>query len=238
MTGGMSLLEHLEELRRRIILCLIIVILATVAAYLVSGRLIAFLLRPIGNVVFTSPDEAFLAYINVSLFAGLVMSCPFILYHIWRFAAGGLRVVEKSYVFIFGPLSLVLFAVGALFGYFVIVPIGIRFLLSFAGASITPMISIGKYLAFTCSLTLAFGITFELPLAILFLTKLGLVTPRFLAKKRRYAILVIFIVSAILTPPDVMSQFLMAGPLVVLYELSILLSRFVYRAPADAPYGR
>jgi len=236
MPGETGVLCHLEELRRRILICLAAVVTATFLAYAFSARIMTYLLHPVGKVVFTSPEEAFLAHINVSLFSGLILSCPFVLYHIWEFVSSGLKADEKKYLLIFGPLSLVFFVAGALFGYFVIVPIGIKFLLSFGNECISPMICIGKYLAFVCSLTLACGITFELPLAVLFLTKVGLVTPMFLSSKRRYAILVIFIAAAILTPPDVMSQFLMAAPLLVLYEISILLSRIVYRKPAGDPY--
>ena len=130
---------------------------------------------------------------------------------------------------IFGPLSLVCFLAGVAFGYGVMIPMSMQFLLSFASDTMVPMLSVNKYISYTGSMVFAFGIVFELPLVLLFLTKIGIATPAFLMQERKYALVIILIVSAILTPPDVLSQFLMAGPLVVLYEIGIVVSKFTYR---------
>jgi sec-independent protein translocase protein TatC len=136
---------------------------------------------------------------------------------------------EKKMMFILCPASFALFVTGASFGYFVVVPIAVKFLLSFASDYITPAITINNYISFIATFTLSFGLIFELPLALLFLAKMGIVTPYLLSNKRRHAIVIIFIVAAILTPPDVASQILLALPLLFLYELSILLMKIFYK---------
>jgi sec-independent protein translocase protein TatC len=229
MDKKLTLTEHLEELRNRVIKSLISVIIATCILYSFVDIILAHLVRPVGRLVFIAPHEAFIARIKISLFAGLFISSPVILYQIWRFVSSGLRPTEKKYVLIFSPFSLILFFLGAFFGYIIIVPIGMKFLLGFATDFITPMITISRYISFVGILTLSFGVIFELPLVSLFLTKIGLVTPAFLSSRRKHAVVVIFIVAAILTPPDIITQCLMALPLLVLYEVSIIFSKFVYK---------
>ncbi len=225
----LSFLEHLEELRSRIIKSLWVVVVCAFVAYGFSSEVLKFLIKPIGHLVFTSPAEAFLATINVTFFLGVLLAFPFVGYEIWAFAAGALTKSERRYVFIFAPVSLILFLAGTIFGYVVIVPISLKFLLSFSSPSLIPLISVSQYISFVGSFVLSFGIVFELPLVVVFLTKIGIASPEFLRQKRKYAIVFIFIISAILTPPDCMSQLLMAIPLVVLYEAGILLCTFVYR---------
>jgi sec-independent protein translocase protein TatC len=130
---------------------------------------------------------------------------------------------------IFGFLSFIFFVLGSMFGYLVIVPIGMKFLIGFGSRFLIPMISVGKYVSFAMSLSFAFGLVFQLPIIVLFLTRIGIITPRILREKRKYAIVIIFIIGAIFTPPDVITQCLMAIPLIVLYELSILFSRILRR---------
>lgn len=225
----LSLIEHLEELRSRIIKSLISLIISSLLVYNFYPRILSLLLRPIGKLVFISPQEAFLTNIKIAFLGGLFLSSPVILYQIWKFVSVGLKPSERKYALIFGLLSFVFFVLGSIFGYFVIVPIGLNFLLGFASNLITPMITISRYVSFVGSLTFAFGLIFELPLILLFLTKLNLVSPAFLSRRRREAIILILISSALLTPPDVITQILMAFPLFLLYELGILFSKLGYK---------
>lgn len=224
----MTIAGHLEELRRRIIVCVISVILTSCVAFLSVKRLLPYLTKPVGRLVFIAPTEAFFTYMKLALFMGFFLSSPIILYEVWKFVSSGLKRSEKKYTRLYGPLSFLLFIAGSSFAYFVVIPIGLKFLLTFGGQEIVPMISVSKYVSFVGMLCLAFGAIFELPLVTLFLTKINLVTPSFLATKRRYAIVGIFIVAALLTPPDIFTQLLMVIPLLVLYEISIVLSRSVY----------
>lgn len=225
----LTLTKHLEELRARIIKSIIFVILGSIAAYSFVDIIISSIVKPVGKLVFIAPQEAFIANIKLAFFGGLILSSPFVLYQVWRFIQSGLKKTEIRYVLIFAPLSFIFFILGAGIGYFIIVPIGVKFLLGFATDLVAPMITISKYITFAGSLTLIFGIIFELPLATLFLTKIGMVTPSFLCAKRRHVIVGIFIIAAILTPPDVVTQCLMAVPLIFLYEVGIIFSRLVYK---------
>ena len=229
-TGNKHLpfLEHLEELRSRIIKSLLAVTVCAVVAYEFSSDVLRHLIHPVGNLIFTSPPDAFLAIVNVTLFSALLLAFPFLGYQIWAFIATALTPAERRYVFIFAPISLILFLIGALFGYVFIVPISLKFLLSFSRPWLTPMIAVNQYISFVGTFVLSFGIVFELPLMVVFLTKIGIASPEFLRQKRKYAVVFIFIVSAILTPPDCMSQLLMAIPLVILYELGIFLCKMIY----------
>ncbi|MEW5766260.1 MAG: twin-arginine translocase subunit TatC [bacterium] len=227
----LTLIEHLEELRRRIIISAIAIMIGFGVAYFFIERIIDFLIKPLtkteqaASLVFLSPHEAFFAYLKLALFVGIFLSLPVTLYQAWKFISAGLFVSERRLALIYLPASLILFLVGAVFSYLVVLPIGIKFFLGFTTSTIRPMISVTSYISFLGMMILAFGVIFELPLVILFLTKLGVVTPDFLAKKRKHALLVILVVAAILTPPDCVSQLLMAMPMMILYEGSIWVSR-------------
>ncbi|NQT46550.1 MAG: twin-arginine translocase subunit TatC [Candidatus Omnitrophica bacterium] len=230
----LTLVEHLGELRGRLIKSVAAVIIFSGILYSSSGKILNILSRPVGKLVFISPVELFLVYIKVALFGGFFLASPVIIYQIWRFVSAGLKPSENKAIIIFGPASFLLFLLGASFAYFVIMPVGIHFLLGFATDAIKPMITVNNYISFISMITIAFGAIFELPIVVLFLTKIGLVTPTLLYSKRRHIILSIFILSAMLTPPDVVTQILMAIPLLVLFEVSVLLSRFVYRKKFSA----
>jgi len=225
----LTLVGHLEELKARILKSVIVLIAASCALYAFVDKIYGSLIKPAGRLVFIAPQEAFVTRIKIAFLGGLFLSLPFILYQAWRFISIALKKNEKKYALLFGPLSFVFFALGASFGYFLIVPVGLKFLLGFATSQITPMLTVSKYVSFVGMLTFAFGVVFELPLASLFLTKIGVVTPSFLAKKRRHAIVFIFIAAAIFTPPDVITQSLMAVPLLILYEAGIIFSRLAYK---------
>lgn len=224
-----TVIGHLEELRVRIIKSLIVISVVSCYVYSIAGRLLAIVARPVGKLIFTEPAEAFLSYVKIALWGGLILSSPFVIYQLWQFISAGLKPQERKYIALFGPFSFVLFAAGGAFGYCVIIPVGIKLLLSFSSDYLVPMISVSNYISFVGMLVVAFGIVFQLPLLCLFLTKTGIITPTFLTRKRRHAIVIIFIVAAALTPPDIVSQFLMAIPLLVLYELGILLSKVAGR---------
>ncbi len=225
-------MSHLEELRKRLIACAISVGVAFVIAYIFSERLFQLLILPLRRVmpagdklIFTNLPEMFFAYLKVAFVAGVLGAAPFIFYQLWLFVSPGLYQKEKRYAVPFVVSSTLLFVGGALFGYFVVFPFGFKFFMGFANEYVKALPSVKQYFSFSIKLLFAFGIIFELPVVIFFLTKIGVVTPEFLAKKRKYAILLAFIFGAILTPPDVVTQVMMAGPLILLYEIGILVSR-------------
>jgi len=167
---------------------------------------------------------------KIAFFASLFFTAPYTFFEIWRFVSPGLYATEKKYVLPFVFSSTLLFVGGVLFGYFLALPPAFGFFVEFSTDFLKPMISFREYLNFTLKFLLAFGVCFELPVFIFFLTKVGVVTPALLSKKRRYAILIIFITAAVLTPsPDAFSQIILALPLMFLYEVSIFVSKFALR---------
>ena len=232
--------EHLEELRKRLITCFIAVGAGFVITYGFKEKLFYFLTRPLvsvmkegENLIFTGLPEAFFTYLKVSLLAGIMLATPVILYQFWMFVAPGLYQKERRILLPIVFLSSVFFVGGALFGYFVVFPFGFEFFLSFATDTIKPMPSMKEYLGFAAKLLFAFGIVFELPLVITFMARLGIVSVDFLKKNRKYAILIFFAGAAIITPPDVVTQVMMALPLMVLYEISIMGARVFGKKKTD-----
>ncbi len=224
----MSLIGHMEELRRKLIICILTVLACSLFSYFYSDKILAILKRPFPHsLVFIAPQEPFIITLKIALFGGIIFALPMIIYQVWQFVSSGLKGKEKRYLLIYAPFSLLLFLSGASFAYFLVIPVGLRFLLGFGGSSLQPMISISKYLSFITLMILAFGIVFELPLVFLILARMGIVSPQFLAKKRKVFIIAIFVLAAILTPPDVFTQILLAAPLLILYEVSILLTKIV-----------
>jgi sec-independent protein translocase protein TatC len=226
----MSFLDHLEELRWRILKSLAVVILFSVIAYFFSEHLLSILTRPVPKdvqLIFTTPTGAFLVSIKVAIIFGILASLPVIFYQIWAFVAPGLIEKEIRLAVVVVVSATCCFLLGFAFAYFIILPFGLRFLFSFQTSYLAPMPDIGSYIGFAGRLFLAFGVVFELPLLSFLLSKMGLLTPNFLRKQRRYAIAVIFILAAILTPPDVITQLLLAAPLILLYEGSIWISAAV-----------
>ncbi len=222
---AVSFFSHLQELRDRLIKAFIAFVLGTIMAWNFIDPVIGFIVRPIGRIIFTSPAEAFNARMTLSMIGGLLLALPFIFYQLWQFISLGLTRAEKRYVKVFGPLSLALFFSGIIFGYFVMLPISLKFLMSFSSQWMVPMITVDQYISFVGTILLSSGVTFELPLVLAFLARLGIATPKFLQEKRRYAIVIILIIAAILTPPDVVSQIILTIPLLILYELGILFAQ-------------
>ena len=189
---------------------------------------------PDEKLIYTGLPEAFFTYLKVAFLAGLFLAVPVIVYQLWMFIAPGLYDREKRFVLPIVFLSSVFFLGGALFGYFVVFPFGFKFFMGFASDAIKPLPSVKEYLSFSSKLLFAFGVVFELPLFVTFLAKLGIVDVPFLKAKRKYAILLFFVFAAILTPPDVITQVLMAGPLILLYEVSIFGARIFGKKKAKA----
>ncbi len=223
---------HLEELRRRLIICFAAIGVGFVISYIFSRRLFEILMMPLlsamppeEKLIYTGLPEAFFTYLKVAFLAGVLLAIPVITYQLWMFIAPGLYDKEKRFVLPIVFLSSIFFVGGALFGYFVVFPFGFKFFMGFASDYVRPLPSMKEYLGFSAKLLFAFGIVFELPLFITFLAKLGIVDVPFLKANRKYAILLFFVFAAILTPPDVITQILMAGPLILLYEVSIIGAR-------------
>jgi len=239
----MPLTAHLEELRTRLIRALLATLVGGLVCYGVAEHLVAFLIRPLTAlrpdqplVIGTGVTEAFFTKLKVSFTAGIFLASPVIFFQAWRFVAPGLYESEKRIAFPFSIAASFFFVLGAAFCYVVVFPVAYEFFLQeFASIGVSPQIRISEYLSFASRMLLGFGVTFELPVATFFLARVGLVTHRTLIAWSRYAIVVIFIVAAVLTPgPDVASQLLMATPLLILYALSIGIAYLVAR-PAPAP---
>jgi sec-independent protein translocase protein TatC len=232
---------HLEELRKRLIICFYAVGVGFVICYFFSNRLFHILMHPLlmamppdEKLIYTGLPEAFFTYLKVAFLAGVLLAVPVIMYQLWMFIAPGLYDKERRLALPIVFLSSLFFMGGALFGYFVVFPFGFKFFMGFASDAIRPLPSMKEYLSFSTKLLFAFGVVFELPLFISFLAKLGIVDVHFLRTKRKYAILLFFVVAAILTPPDVITQIMMAVPLILLYEVSILGAKMFGKKPTEA----
>lgn len=227
----MPLMEHLRELRGRLVTSLVVVVLGICVGFVFAEDIFSWLVQPMnqalaehgeGTMAITDPLEGVVTYLKVAFIAGLFFASPVVSYQIWAFVAPGLYSTEKRVVVPLFMTSTVLFSLGAAFGYYVIFKYGFAFFLSVITPGETAaVLSINAYLDTAIKLLVAFGLSFQLPIVIFFLARLGLVDARDLLVNFRYAIVIIFVVAAILTPPDVLTQTLMAGPLTVLYFLSI-----------------
>ena len=240
--GKMSFLEHLGELRTRIVWSLIPTAVGLIVAFRFSDRILQFIRRPLDRanvqLVSLTPTEGFWTSMKISMVMGVILAMPVILWQVWAFIAPGLHKHERRFAGPFVIIGSVLFLLGAAFALLVVMPFGVEFLLNFTKEQgIQPMISVSSHVDLVIKFTLGFGLVFELPLVLTMLSRMGIVTPQFLSKNRKYAILVNFIIAAILTPtPDILNQSLMAGPLIVLYEVGILAARiFGKRSPKAVP---
>lgn len=230
----MSLTEHLAELRKRLITSVVAIAAGFGLAYYFSDALYRFLTAPLieslppGSeyLVYTGVIEPFFIYMKVGLAGGIILASPVILYEVWAFVAPGLYKNEKRWFAFIVLFSLMFFLAGALFAYYVVFPFGFKYLLGYTTVDLKPMLSMSEYFSMATRLLIAFGIIFQLPLAMLVLARLGVVTAGQLLSWWRYAIVVILIISAILTPtPDVFNQMLMAGPLMILYGVGVVAAK-------------
>jgi len=220
----MPFLDHLEEFRRRILRSLAALLLAALLAYVFSGTLLSFLVRSAGELQAISPMETLVVRLKISLAVGFLVALPVILVQGWLFVAPGLFENEKKIAFGLIVSAMLCFAAGGAFSFLIVGPGALRVLEGFATPDIVNRWSVSNYSSFIIRLMLAFGVVFELPVAMFFLAKLGVVTPKLLREKRRYAIVLIFILAATLTPPDAFTQIMLAVPLLVLYEIGIFVT--------------
>lgn len=230
-----AILGHLLELRNRLMVVVIVFALAFVAAYIFKTQIYGFLVQPLADayggeerrMIFTGLTEAFFTYINLSLFAAFIITFPVIAAQLYKFLAPGLYKKEKRFIFPFAFMSPLLFLLGAAFVYLFIMPLALKFFISFESGQGTAMpieleAKISEYLSFVTHMIIGFGLAFQLPIVLLLLAKTGLVKVEMLKRNRRIAIVIIIVAAAILTPPDVVSQLGLAVMLIALYELSIL----------------
>ncbi len=229
-SGEMSLVDHLQELRKRLIVCVVIVLAASIACYFFAVDLVHIITAPAGKLYYMNPAEAFFTYLKVSFFAGFLVSLPVVFYQLWAFVVPAMTRQERTASLFLVPASLVLFFVGLAFSYFLVLPAAIGFFIGFATEDLQPMFSIGQYLSFVISFMLPFGFVFELPLFIIVAAKLGVIGSAFLVSKRKMVVVLSFVVGAIVSPtPDVFSQTMIAVPLMILYEISIFIVKHVLR---------
>ena len=228
---------HIVELRQRLTWSVIVLVITTIIAFVFADQIFHFLIKPAGNItlIYTEMTEMLSTYMIVSLAGGFVLAMPFFVYHIVMFVSPALTRQEKKYVYIALPWITLMFAGGVAFGYFILLPPAMKFLITFGSDIATPVIKIGNYITLVTRLLVAIGAVFETPVIITFLARLGIVTPQWLAGKRKWAFIGAFLLAAIITPTmDPINQSLVAVPLVVLYEISIWLSRIVYRRRSKA----
>jgi sec-independent protein translocase protein TatC len=227
--GSMTLIDHLRDLRSCLSRAAISILVGMCLCWGISDKIFELIRKPIvpylqgGGLVFTGPMDKFLAHIKISLVMGIIISAPFWLYQLWKFISPALYKSEKKMAAGFVVAGTFQFLVGAGFCYFVVFPGAFEFLMTFGGTTDKPMITISQYLDFFSQTIIIFGLTFEIPVVIAFLGLIGLISQKFLKEKRRYAIVINSILAAIAAPPDVLSMMLLLIPLLVMYEISVLL---------------
>lgn len=233
-------MEHLEDLRGVLIQSLVAYLLAVIVCWFFSGRIVDQLIQdlPVEKLIFFAPTEAFMARVKISLVVGILVAYPFILFKVWRFVSPALFMQERRKVYPFIVTASLLFYIGVAFAYLILVPVAVKFLLGFGTERLSPMLSVTSYFAFLARLSITFGLVFQLPVIVFVLSMMGIVKPGFLLRQWRYAVLIIFVAAAILTPPDPASQVLMALPILLLYIGSVLVAYFTVRKreePTEPP---
>ena len=228
----LTVIGHLDELRQRLLKSLIALVITTLISLLFAKQIFNILIAPAGdiNLIYIELTEMVGTYMKVALASGIVLATPYLIYHLLMFISPGLTQKEKKYVYLILPWVTLMFIAGVIFGYFILVPPATKFLISFGSDIAIPQIKIGNYISIVTRLLLCIGAVFETPVVILFLARLGIVTPKMLSSKRRHAMVTAFILAAIITPTfDPVNQSLVAAPLIVLYEMSIWLAKLVQR---------
>jgi len=227
-----DLKPHIAELRKRLVIIAGTLVVAFFACFSVYEPILNWMMVPVeavlpegSQMVAIEVQETFFTALKVAFFSGFLLTLPVIFWQMWLFIAPGLYENEKKFVFPFVFFATLMFLIGSSFAYYVVVPFGFDFLINFGSQVVTVMPSIGKYVGFFTKLLFGFGIAFELPVITFFLAVVGLVDDQMLKSFFRYAIILIFVLSALLTPPDILTQFLMAGPLIILYGVSILIAK-------------
>ena len=218
----LTILEHLTELRKRLVKIAIVNLIATLICYQFIHIIMELILNlNTGmNLVYISPSELFLVYVKISIICGIVLSSPFTLLQIWLFVSTGLYKKEKIYIILSSIVGIIFFVVGVIFCYIVVLPTTLNFFINISISDIEPMISISSFVSFISTMLVSFGAVFEIPIVVFLLSIIGLLKPQMLIKKQSLIILIIFVAAAFITPPDVISLTLLAIPMVILFELS------------------
>ncbi len=223
---------HIADLRKRLVIIAATMVVAFFACFSVYEPILNWMMVPVeavlpagSQMVAIEVQETFFTALKVAFFSAFLVSLPVIFWQLWLFVAPGLYENEKKFVFPFVFFATLMFLVGSSFAYYVVVPFGFDFLINFGSTVVTVMPSIGKYVGFFTKLLFGFGIAFELPVITFFLAMIGLVDDKMLKDFFKYAVILIFVLSALLTPPDILTQFLMAGPLIILYGVSIIIAK-------------
>ena len=232
----MTFLGHLGELRRRLIKCVIAVLITTVVSFIFAEQIFDILVQPAHGIelIYIEMTEMLGTYMKVCLASGVILAMPYLVYHFLMFVSPALTGREKKYVYLVMPWVMFMFAGGVAFGYFILVPPAAHFLITFGSEIAAPQIKIGNYISVVTRLLLAIGFVFEMPVVTTFLAKIGVLKPKWLEKRRKVAIIFAFILAAIITPTfDPINQSLVAVPLVVLYEMCIWLAKLVQRRESE-----
>jgi len=243
MDRELTIVEHLNELRKRIIVSLVTLGISVVFSFPFSAQALKILRLPasgiIEKLVFFGPQEGFLIHMRIALLSGAIISMPIIIYQVWMFILPAIEDRLKKHVSLFIIFCTISFIMGCLFAYFILLPPALKFLLSFAKDDLEPIISASKYISFVISLILGCGLVFQMPVLSFILTKLGIINARILRNKYKYAIVIIFIGAAIITPtPDAFNMLMLVLPMLFLYEISIWISSFARpRLSEDINYG-
>ncbi len=229
-----TIIQHLDELRKSLIISVVAIIIASVFAFGFNEQILAFIIQPLSalneSLIVTGVTEAFFVKLKLAFLAGFIIAFPVIFWAIWRFFKPALYENERKYIYIIFPVSIGLFVSGVLFAYFGILRLVLKFFIYIAGANLETMFKVDQYVSFVMAFTLPFGLVFELPVIVYFLTRIGIIKHEMLSKNRKYALLIIVILAAALTPgPDPISQIMMAGPVYLLFEISILVSKIADR---------
>ncbi len=234
--ANMTLVDHLTDLRYRLLMIALGLVVGSGACLYFSTELFALIRQPIlpflgdtGGLVFTGVMDKFLAHLKIGFLGGLILTCPYWLYHVWQFISPGLYKNERIYALGFIFAGTVLFLAGVCFVYFFVYPAAFEYLLNFGGDIDKPMITIGDYLGFFALTTIMFGVSFELPVVLVILAMMGIIDAPFLKRNRRFAVVALAFVAAILTPPDVVSMMMMLVPMCLLYEASIWIIQLIVR---------
>lgn len=234
MDGEFTIIEHLEELRKRAIFSLLALILATALSVPFSPDILKFLKHPSGGaidrLVFFGPEEAFLVYMRISVSAGLVIAFPVLLFQLWSFLSPAIGERFKKYAFSFVFFSSLVFLLGCAFSYFILLPAALKFLLNIGKGELEPLISATRYITFVIGLILACGLVFEMPVVSFFLTRIKVINAGMLRRKFLYTVVIIMIAAAVITPTgDAFNMLMLALPMLFLYEVSIWVSFFSER---------
>ena len=227
---NLSMVGHLDEIRKRLIFTLIFFVIIFFIAFMYVEEIYAFLIKDLGTkLAVLGPGEILWAYFTIAGLVSLAITIPLLLYQIWAFVAPALRKKEKHTIGFYFPVLFILFCCGIVFGYFVIMPTLLEFIQNLGSGMFIEVFTMQKYFSFVLTITLQFGILFMMPAISMMLTSIGIITPAILITYRKYAFFILVCISALISPPDFLSQFVVLIPLVFIYEISILTAKFSYR---------